>query len=65
MSEHDETLQNALEEAGRLRSEREESLREVAATEYADHLRSAGTRAPRARSICVCLRLMWFNKTGH
>lgn len=41
MSEHDETLQNALEENARQRSEREESLREVASTEYAGHLRSA------------------------
>jgi hypothetical protein len=41
MSEHDETLQNALEENARLRSEREESLREVASTEYSGRLRWA------------------------
>ncbi len=41
MSEHDKTLQNALEENARLRSQREQSLREVASTEYSGHLRSA------------------------
>jgi uncharacterized protein DUF6768 len=41
MSEHDQTLQNALEENARLRSEREESVREVASTEYSGRLRSA------------------------
>jgi len=41
MSEHDQILQNALEENARLRSEREESVREVASTEYSGRLRSA------------------------
>ena len=41
MSEHDETLQKALEENARLRSQREESLREVASTEYSGRLRFA------------------------
>ena len=41
MSEHDETLQTALEENARLRSQREESLREVTSTEYSGRLRSA------------------------
>jgi len=41
MSEHDETLRKTLEEVGRLRSEREESLRLVATNEYSGHLRSA------------------------
>jgi len=41
MSEHDETLQKAMEENARLRSEREESLREVASTEYSGRLRFA------------------------
>lgn len=41
MNEHDETLQSALEENARLRSQREESLREVASTEYSGRLRFA------------------------
>lgn len=41
MSEHDETLRNALEENALLRSERQESIREVASTEYSGHLRFA------------------------
>jgi len=41
MSEHDETLRKALQENARLRSEREESLREVASSEYSGHLRTA------------------------
>jgi len=41
MSEHDETLKKTLEEVAQLQSEREESLREVASTEYSGHLRSA------------------------
>lgn len=41
MSTHDESLQKALEENARLRSQREESLREVASTEYSGRLRSA------------------------
>ena len=41
MSEHDDTLRKTLEEVTRLRSEREESLREVATNEYSGHLRSA------------------------
>jgi hypothetical protein len=41
MSEHNETLQKTLEEVTRLRSEREESLREVAASEFSGRLRYA------------------------
>ena len=41
MSEHDETLQKAMEENARLRSQREQSLREVASTEYSGRLRFA------------------------
>ena len=41
MSEHDETLRKALEENARLRSEREESLRQGASAEYSAHLRAA------------------------
>ena len=41
MSEHDETLRKALEDNARLRSEREESLREGASAEYSGHLRTA------------------------
>ena len=41
MSKHDETLRKTLEEVTRLRTEREESLREVAASEYSGRLRYA------------------------
>jgi hypothetical protein len=41
MSEHDDTLRKTLEEVTRLRFERGESLREVAANEYSGHLRTA------------------------
>lgn len=41
MSEHDDTLRKTLEEVARLRSEREESLRDLAAGEYSGRLRSA------------------------
>ena len=41
MSEHDDTLRKTLDEVARLRSEREESLREVATNEYSGRLRNA------------------------
>lgn len=41
MSEHDETLRKALEENARLRSEREETLREASSAEFAGRLRFA------------------------
>jgi hypothetical protein len=41
MSEHDDTLRKTLQEVTRLRSEREESLREVATNEYSGRLRHA------------------------
>lgn len=40
MSEHDDSLQKAVEEGAGLRSEREAPLREVASTEFSSHLRS-------------------------
>ena len=41
MSEHDDTLRKTLEEVTRLRSDREESLREVATNEFSGRLRNA------------------------
>jgi hypothetical protein len=41
MSEHDDTLRKTLEEVARLRSEREESLRDLATNEYSGQLRYA------------------------
>ena len=41
MSEHDDTLRRTLEEVGRLRSEREERLRESSSAEYAGRVRYA------------------------
>lgn len=55
MSEHDESLQKALEENARLRSQREESLREVASTEYSGRLRSAERIYWVYGIICVAL----------
>ncbi len=55
MNEHDETLRKTLEEVGRLRSQREESLREVAATEFSGHMRSAERIYWVYGLICVAL----------
>lgn len=55
MSEHDETLRKALEENARLRGEREESLREVASSEYSGHARTVERVYWFYALICVVL----------
>ncbi len=61
MSEHDETLQKALEENARLRSQREESLREVASTEYSGRLRSAERIYWVYALVCVAMGVSAIN----
>jgi uncharacterized protein DUF6768 len=61
MSEHDDSLRRALEENARLRSEREESLREVASSEYSGRVRFA-ERVYWAYAIpCVALGVASIN----
>lgn len=55
MSEHDETLQKALEENARLRAEREESLRASASAAYSGHLRTAERIYWIYALVCVVL----------
>ncbi len=61
MSEHDETLQKAMEENARLRSQREQSLREVASTEYSGRLRSAERIYWMYALVCVALGVSAIN----
>ncbi|HYW79012.1 MAG TPA: DUF6768 family protein, partial [Thermoguttaceae bacterium] len=61
MSEHDETLQKALQENSRLRSQREESLREVASTEYAGRLKGAERIYWVYALVCVALGVSAIN----
>ncbi|NQU20403.1 MAG: hypothetical protein HQ567_03905 [Candidatus Nealsonbacteria bacterium] len=61
MSEHDESLQKALEENARLRSQREESLREVASTEYSGHLRAAERIYWVYALVCVAMGVSAIN----
>ncbi len=61
MSEHDETLRKTLEEVTRLRSEREESLREVATKEYSGHLRYAERVYWIYGVVCVALGVAAIN----
>jgi len=55
MSEHDETLRKTLEEVTRLRTEREESVREVATGEYAGRLRYAERIYFLYALVCIVL----------
>ncbi len=55
MSEHDDGLRRALEENARLRSEREESLREVASSEYSGRVRFAERIYWAYAIVCVAL----------
>lgn len=61
MSEHDQTLRKALEENVRLRSEREESLREVASTEYSTHARTVERIYWAYALVCVALGVAAIN----
>ncbi len=61
MSEHDESLQKALEENARLRSEREETLRQSASAEYSGHLRSAERIYWLYALVCVAVGVSALN----
>ncbi|MCG8653594.1 MAG: hypothetical protein MI861_27400, partial [Pirellulales bacterium] len=61
MNEHDETLRKTLEEVKQLRSEREESLREVASTEYSSRLRGAERLYWMYAVVCVALGVAAIN----
>ncbi len=61
MSEHDETLRKTLEEVTRLRSEREESLHDVATSEYSGRLRYAERIYWSYALICVAAGVAAFN----
>lgn len=64
MSEHDETLRKALEEVRELRSDREESLRDVATNEYSGHLRYAERIYWLYGVACVALGVAAINFFG-
>ena len=61
MTEHDNTLRQALEENARLRSEHENSLREVASTEYSDHARKVERVYWVYALVCVTLGVAAIN----
>lgn len=61
MSEHDETLRKALEDNARLKSEREESLREVATNEYSGRLRYAERIYWVYALVCVAMGVAAIN----
>ena len=61
MSEHDDSLRKALEENARLRSEREESLREVASNEYSGRVRFAERIYWAYALICIAIGVSAYN----
>ncbi|MCL4193138.1 MAG: hypothetical protein KJZ87_15485 [Thermoguttaceae bacterium] len=61
MSEHDDTLRQALEENARLRSERERSLHETASAEFAGRLRLAERIYWIYALVCVALGVAAIN----
>ena len=65
MSEHDDSLQKTLKENARLRSEREESLREVASTEYSGRLRFAERIYWFYAIVCVAIGVAAINYFTH
>lgn len=65
MSGHDDSLRKALEENARLRSEQEEGLRNVAASEFSGHMRAAERIYWAYALVCVALGVSAINSFAH